>query len=162
MTHKKKAMEEEEDRKWKERWKRGTKGQHLRRIAEEPDGKNRTLHAGRAKAHSALLTQLRTGKIGFNEFLYERRVPGVWNKRCACGHAAMSVRHVLLSCPQWEREREEELGDMVRDLKEVLGTKHGATAAIRLTLKTGLLEQFKATAQARREERRRGAGEEQG
>jgi len=47
------------------------------------------------------------------------------------------------------------LGDMVRDLKEVLGTKHGATAAIRLTLRTGLLEQFKAMAQARREERRR-------
>jgi hypothetical protein len=93
-------------------------------------------------SHSALL---RTGKIGFNEFLYERRVPGVWNKRCACGHAAMSVRHVLLSCPQWEREREEELGDMARDLKEVLGIKHGATAAIRLILKTGLLEQFKVT-----------------
>src|SRR5271163_4154359 len=91
----------------------------------------------------------------FNEFLYERRVPGVWNKRCACGHVAMSVRHALLSYPQWEREREEELGDMARDLKEVLGTKHGATAAIRLTLKTGLLEQFKAMAQARREERRR-------
>jgi hypothetical protein len=73
----------------------------------------------------------------------------------------MSVRHVLLSCPQWEREREEELGDMVRDLKEILGIRHGATAAIRLILKTGLLEQFKATAQAKREERRRGAGEEQ-
>jgi hypothetical protein len=132
-----KAIGEEEGRKWKERWKRGTKGQHLRRIAEELDGKNRTSHAGRAKAHSALLTRLRTGKIGFNEFLYEGRVPGVWNKRCACGHAAMSVRHVLLSCPQWEREREreEELGDMVRDLKEVLGTKHEATAAIRLILK---------------------------
>jgi hypothetical protein len=101
-----KAMKEEEDRKWKERWKRGTKGQYLRRIAEEPDGKNRMLHAGGAKAHSALLTQLRTGKIGFNEFLYERRAPGVWNKRYACGHAAMSVRHVLLTCPQWERERE--------------------------------------------------------
>jgi len=94
-----KAIGEEEERKWKERWKRGTKGQHLRRIAEEPDGKNRTLHAGRAKAHSALLTQLRTGKIGFNEFLYKRRVPGVWNERCACGYATMSVRHVLLSCP---------------------------------------------------------------
>jgi hypothetical protein len=88
-------------------------------------------------------------------------VPGVWNKRCACGHVTMSVRHVLLSCPQWEREREEELGDMVRDLKEILGIRHGATAAIRLILKTGLLEQFKATAQAKREERRRGAGEEQ-
>jgi hypothetical protein len=71
----------------------------------------------------------------------------------------MSVLHVLLSCPQWERGREEELGDMVRDLKEVLGTRHGATAAIRLILKTGLLEQFKATAQAKREEQaRRGRG----
>jgi hypothetical protein len=103
------------------------------------------LHAGRVKAYSALLTQLRTGKIGFNEFLYERRVPGVWNKRCACGHATMSVRHVLLSCPQWGREREEELGKMARDLKEALGTRHGATAAIRLIPRTGLLEQFKAT-----------------
>jgi len=73
----------------------------------------------------------------------------------------MNVRHVLLSGPQWVREREEELGDMARDVKEVLGTKHSATAAIRLILRTGLLEQFKATAQARREEHSRGA-EEQG
>ena len=54
------------------------------------------------------------------------------------------------------------MGDTVRDLKEVLGTRHGATDAIRLILKTGLLEQFKATAQTKREERRRSAGEEQG
>jgi hypothetical protein len=53
----------------------------------------------------------------------------------------------------------EELGETARDLKEVLGTRHGATAAIRLTLRTGLLEQFKATAQVTREERTRGAGE---
>jgi hypothetical protein len=72
----------------------------------------------------------------------------------------MSVRHVLLSCSQWEREREKKLGDIARDLKEVLGTKHGATAAIRLTLKTGLLKQFKATVQAKKE-RRRDAGKEQ-
>jgi hypothetical protein len=74
----------------------------------------------------------------------------------------MSVRHVLLSCPRWVDERKEKLGEIARDLKEVLGTEYGATAAIRLTLKTGLLEQFKATAQRRREERRRGAGEKQG
>jgi hypothetical protein len=63
----------------------------------------------------------------------------------------MSVRHILLSCPQWEKEREEELRDMRRDLKEILGTKHGVTAAIRLILRTGLLKQFKATAQPKRE-----------
>jgi hypothetical protein len=47
--------------------------------------------------------------------------------------------------PTVGREREEELGEMARDLKEALGTRHGATAAIRLILRTGLLEQFKAT-----------------
>jgi hypothetical protein len=52
------------------------------------------------------------------------------------------------------------LGDMTRNLKEVLGIKHKAIAAIRLILKTGLLEQFKVTVQAKGE-RRRGAGEEQ-
>jgi predicted MarR family transcription regulator len=71
------------------------------------------------------------------------------------------VRYVLLFCPQWKREREKELEDIARNLKEVLGIKHGATAAIRLILKTGLLEQFKATVQAK-EKRRRGAREEQG
>jgi hypothetical protein len=72
------------------------------------------------------------------------------------------VRHVLLSCPGWVDKRKEKLGELIRDLKEVLGTEYGVTAAIRLILRTGLLEQFKATAQGRREERRRGAGEEQG
>jgi hypothetical protein len=48
---------------------------------------------------------------------------------------------------------------MARNLKEVLGTKYRATAAIRLILKTGLLEQFKVTVQAK-EKRRRGVREE--
>jgi hypothetical protein len=52
--------------------------------------------------------------------------------------------------------------EMAKDLKVVLRTKHGATAAIRLILKTGLLEQFKATVQVRRKEHTGGAGEEQG
>jgi hypothetical protein len=34
---------------------------------------------------------------------------------------------------------------MAKNLKVVLRIKYGATAAIRLILKTGLLEQFKAT-----------------
>jgi hypothetical protein len=103
------------------------------------------LYAGRVKAYSALLTQLRIGKIGFNEFLYKRRVSRFDTKRCACGYGTMSVRHVLLSCPRWADEREEELGELSRDLKEVLGIEYGATASIRLILRTGLLEQFKET-----------------
>jgi hypothetical protein len=55
----------------------------------------------------------------------------------------MSVRYVLLSYLRWIDEREEELRKLSRDLKEVLGIEYGATAAIRLILRTGLLEQFK-------------------
>jgi hypothetical protein len=49
---------------------------------------------------------------------------------------------------------------MARNLKEALGIKYKTIAAIRLILKTGLLEQFKATIQAKKK-RRRGAGEKQ-
>ena len=104
---------------------------------------NRMLHAGCGKAHSALLTQLRTGKIGFADFLYERKVPGVWSRRCACDQGAMTVRHVLLTCPKWRALREEELEPFFGDIKRILNTKEGVTAALRMILKTGLLEQFK-------------------
>ena len=100
--------------------------------------------------------------MGFNDFLYKKRVPGFDTRRCACGYTAMNVRHVLLSCPRWTDKRGDELGELTRDLREILATERGATVAIRLTLRTGLLGQFKATAQGRREERRRDPGEEQG
>jgi hypothetical protein len=102
------------------------------------------LYAERIKAYSALLTQARIGKIGFNEFLH-KRIPGFDTKRCACDYSAISVRNVLLSCPRWVNKREKKLRKLIRDLKEVLETEYGATAAIRLILKTGLLKQFKAT-----------------
>jgi hypothetical protein len=151
-SRKRKQLEEEGEKKWKERWKDSTKGRHLHKIAPEPSPANRKLHAGRTKPHSALLTQLRTGKIGFREFLYERGVPDIYSKRCDCGREAMSVRHVLLTCPKWRDVRETELREFGEDLREILGTKEGATAAIRMILKTGLLEQFKATPCEEREE----------
>jgi hypothetical protein len=83
----------------------------------------------------------------------------IWNERCVCEYATISVRYIFLFCLQWEREREKELKDMARNLKEVLKIKYKATAAIRLILKTSLLEQFKVTVQAK-EKRRRGVKKE--
>jgi hypothetical protein len=80
-------------------------------------------------------------------------------ERCVYGYAIISVRYVLLFCLRWERKRKKKLKKRARDLKEVLKIRYKATAAIRLTLKTSLLEQFKITIQARREKRRRGVGE---
>jgi hypothetical protein len=147
--------------KWEKRWKEGKKGQHLKHISPEPTQENRKLHAGYTKPHSALLTQLRTGKIGFKEFLYNRKVPGIYSKQCTCGYAAMSVQHILMACPNWARLREQEIGRTERDIRVVLGTKEGATAAIRMILKTGLLGQFKAVTREEQAESRRNAGERQ-
>ena len=73
------------EKEWKKRWHESAKGRHLYRLSPEPSQANLQLHAGRPKPHSALLTQLRTGKIGFLNFLYSRKVPGVWSGRCTYG-----------------------------------------------------------------------------
>lgn len=140
------ALRERMKERWKQEWKGGTKGQHLKNLEPEPSPAWRKRHAGRTKAQSALLVQLRTGKVGFQEFLYQRKVPNVLSARCACGTGAMTVRHVLLSCPEWRREREEELGGRQRDLREILRGGVGATAALRLVLRIGILDQFRLVA----------------
>jgi hypothetical protein len=72
----------------------------------------------------------------------------------------MTVRHVLLKCPTWRVIREEELADFRGNIKRILNSGPGATAAIRLILKTKLLDQFKTTACESHAESRRGEGEE--
>jgi exonuclease III len=129
--------------KWRERWINGTTGAHLRTLAQTPDKKVRKLHTNRRKAESSLLTQLRTGKIGFNDFLCSRGVPQIQSRRCTCGMGDMTVRHVILTCQDWAQERNTYLGETERDLKTILCTREKATAAIRMILATGILPQFK-------------------
>ena len=74
---KKTKIRERAEEEWKKRWQESSKGRELHKLTPEPTQENRHLHARRTKAYSALLTQLRTGKIGFSDFLYKRRVPGV-------------------------------------------------------------------------------------
>jgi hypothetical protein len=155
----KSMIKERAEEEWKKRWQKGSKGRELYKLIPEPMEGNRHLYAGRTKAHSALLIQLRTGKIGFSNFLFERRVPGVWSRRCACDEGAMTVRHVLLRCPTWRVIREEELGGFQGNIKRILNSSPGATAAIRLILKTKLLDQFKATACESHAENRRSEDE---
>jgi hypothetical protein len=84
----------------------------------------------------------------------------VWSRRYAYDEGAMTVRHVLLRCPTWRVIREKELVDFRGDIKRILNTSLGATAAIRLILRTKLLDQFKAIACESHAESRRSAGEE--
>src|SRR5271156_313408 len=129
---------------WNQRWSLGVKGNHTRQLNAEPSPAVRRLHEGRQKAHSAILTQLRTGKIGFNAFLHERKVPTVLSPRCLCGTGAMTVRHILLACPNWKDLRDEYIRPLkTTDLSSILNTLKGCTAAITLIIRSKLLEQFK-------------------
>jgi hypothetical protein len=138
---------------WQIRWQMGEKGQHLRELVPCPTKAVHKLHAGRTKPESAILIQLRTGKIGFNAFLYERRVPGVWGRRCTCERGAMTVRHVLLACPKWQDTRQD-YALIRKDIKWALTTREGTSKAIGFVLQTGLLEQFRLYACQSHETRR--------
>ena len=56
-------------------------------------------HIGIKKHESALLTQLRTGKVGFNAFLHLMRVPDIQGPECDYQEGDIIVEHVLLKCP---------------------------------------------------------------
>jgi hypothetical protein len=62
--------------KWKDRWKTGKKGAHSRHLWPAPSKRTMEAHIGMKKHESALLTQLRTGKVGFNAFLHSMEGPG--------------------------------------------------------------------------------------
>ena len=102
------------------------------------------LHDERAKSHSALLTQLRTGKIDFNQFLSERRVPGVTTEICDYEQDRITIRHVLLTCFTWRQERLEmqRRTNNIIDVRKLLDSVAGATTTIRMILFIGLLNQF--------------------
>ena len=117
------------------------------------------IFTGLPKAWSALAVQLRTGKIGFNAFLYERRVPSVLSPRCNCGLGDMTVLHVLTICPTWNDLRRRTLHTLrTTDTRKILGTPEGIKAAVRFTLITKLLAQFSHITGEEQVERKRNAG----
>jgi hypothetical protein len=112
-------------------------------------------HTGMKKHESALLTQLRTGKVGFNAFLHLMRVPDIQGPECDCQEGDMTVEHVLLKCPQWNTERAELISPLrTNNLKEILTTKSGGKAATRFVRRIGILDQFWAVVEQGREEHR--------
>lgn len=139
-------------RTWARRWAAGTKGHHTRALTPHPTVKTLSLHNGRTKPISALITQLRTGKIGFNEFLFKQRVPGVPNPTCICGISTMSVQHVLLECGKWQVERSETIDKLDKtNLQTILNTRRGCHLATQFVLRTKLLSQFSEQTRSREE-----------
>jgi hypothetical protein len=60
--------------------------------------KDLRIRTGLTKAESALVTQIRTEKIGFADFLTARKVPG-YSPECTYGFHRQTAKHVILFCP---------------------------------------------------------------
>ena len=76
--------------------------------------------------------QLRTEKIGFNDFLFARRVPDVSSPRCDCGARRQTVAHILLHCSKRRNLQNRIFANLSgRDsFRAVLSTPQLATKAI--------------------------------
>ncbi len=89
---------------WKVVWKEKFNAAYFQYLTSEMTHWHLQLHKSRAKSHSALLTQLHTRKIDFNQFLHERRVFNVATMICKCDKDWMSIKHILLTCFRWKVE----------------------------------------------------------
>lgn len=63
------------------------------------------LHQGLQKVQSSAATQIRTQHISLNRSLFKRKVPDIEGPGCPCGWQCKDVKHVLISCPQYNTNR---------------------------------------------------------
>jgi ribonuclease HI len=131
------------ERAWTAKWRTETKGRATYRHTPRPTKKVLQLHEGLSKRESALLVQLRTEKIGFKDFLFNRRVPGVTSPRCECGERRQTVAHILLSCRTYRDLRNQVFGNLSgrNNLRTILSMPQLATKAIQFIEQTQILGQ---------------------
>lgn len=128
---------------WAAQWKTEAKGRATYRHTPRPTKKVLQLHEGLSKRESALLVQLRTEKIGFNDFLFSRSVPGVNSPRCGCGERRQTVAHILLHCRTYRDLRNQVFGNLSgrNNLRAILNKPQLATKAIQFVEQTQILGQ---------------------
>ena len=145
------------ERAWIAKWRKDTKGRATYRHTPTPTKKVLRLHEGLTKRESALLVQLRTEKIGLNDFLFARRVPDVTSPRCDCGARRQTVAHILLHCSKRRHLRDRIFANLSgRDnIRTILGTPQLATKAIEYVEQTQILGQ---NGDRRREDESRALG----
>ncbi len=141
------------DTKWAESWAAESKGKEPRALAPTPSTKVLQPHKRIKKPKIALITQMRTGKIGLRAFLYGRKL--VNNSQCECGHRSQTVRHILSECRKLTRLRRETWRDEKRkepfgvvEWRKMLTHPSYAKKAAYFMLKTGLLKLFQGIAVA--------------
>ena len=83
---------------WNKKWKKETKKVQYRKLISKINRRYLNIYVKRSKTYNALIIQLKTNKIEFNKFLYEKRVFNVLTAHCLCDEKHIIVKYVLLFC----------------------------------------------------------------
>jgi hypothetical protein len=130
-------------RQWISAWREDKKGRATYRHTPTPTKKVLQLHERLSKRESALLVQLRTEKIGLNDFLFNRNVPDIISPSCSCGERRQTVAHVILRCSKHKDLRNRIFANLSgrHSLRTILSTPQLATKAIEYMEQTQILGQ---------------------
>ncbi|OHE93878.1 zinc knuckle [Colletotrichum orchidophilum] len=136
---------------WQTNWEAETRGRTSFRLTPKPIKKVLELHKGLSKRQSALLVQMRTGKIGLQDFLFNRRVPGTTSANCTCREGRQTVSHILLRCRRFRQLRRQEFETLPgrHNLRIILNKRKAAAKAIRFVEQTEILRQHGIESQPR-------------
>jgi exonuclease III len=144
----KQTLQEDLEKGWEERWTaylQTIPAGRLKSPAQVVTNSNRPdIHKGLSKATSALITQIRTEKIGLNGFLSDRKVPG-YLPTCPCGWQRQTAKHIIMDCTLYQWKRDELFARAgTKNYQQMLVTTRGCRLAAQFLQGTGLLAQFSA------------------
>ncbi len=127
---------------WKKRWGARPHQWGLTGVGE-PSRKTLRVHRDLKKAESAVLTQVRTGRIGLAAFLNKVQVPAYPSPLCRCGQAQETAVHVIAHCQLYAEARRSlwDPGGRV-DVKTLVGSAEGAQRLARWIIGLRILPQF--------------------
>ena len=95
-------------RQWKEEWTNGRRtARKLRNISQRPNIQPSTHiynELGNKRRHIAWIARLRTGHCSLNQYLERFNI--IDNAKCECGQGKETVKHFLLICLKYEKERD--------------------------------------------------------
>ena len=132
-------------RQWKQRWETGRRQERWaadRTLEKAFQGGHLRLYQGLKKAHSSILCQARTGRIGLRAFLFQRGVPEVNTPVCPCGEGPQTPEHLFSECLDPRSTPLRAMGyTSPGRVREALSDPKTAARAARALIQSGWLEE---------------------
>jgi hypothetical protein len=101
------------------------------------------LHKNLIKSKSFLVTYMKTKRIKLIDYFFFRRVFIVLTSSCFCEHSRQTLRHILLFCRDWSKNRQRMLrDDETTNMSRLLNIAKSLKISIIWLMKINLLTQF--------------------